>query len=125
MPHPAPQPAPEPTGLLTAELVVDGAVPVAPAISPDGRLVAYSVVANSGRGGRPHSSLWVVAADGSAAPRRLTDGTAHDADPKWSPDSDALFFTSDREEHGTAQLQRILLDVSEGTAEAEPLTRWR
>jgi dipeptidyl aminopeptidase/acylaminoacyl peptidase len=125
MPHPAPQPDPEPADLLTAELVVDRAVPVAPAISPDGRLVAYAVVARSGRGGRPHSSLWVVAADGSAAPRRLTDGTAHDAGPKWSPDSGSLFFTSDREERGTAQLQRIRLDNGEDTAKAESLTRWR
>ncbi|MFI9809440.1 S9 family peptidase [Streptomyces sp. NPDC052301] len=125
MPHPAPQPIPESIDLLTAELVVDMAVPVAPAISPDGRLVAYGVVANSGRDGRPHSSLWVAAADGSAAPRRLTDGTARDAVPKWAPDSAFLFFTSDREERGTAQLRRIRLDGSEDIAKAESLTRWR
>ncbi|MCC2274104.1 S9 family peptidase [Streptomyces sp. ET3-23] len=127
MPHRAPQPTAESTDLLTAELVVDMASPEAPAISPDGRLVAYGVVANSGRDGRPHSSLWVAAADGSAAPRRLTDGTACDAAPKWAPDSAFLFFTSDREERGTAQLQRILLDGSEDGAKAEslPLTRWR
>ena len=125
MPHPAPRPIPESTDLLTAELVVDMAAPVAPAISPDGRLVAYGVVANSGRDGRPHSSVWVAAADGSAAPRRLTDGTARDAAPKWAPDSAFLLFTSDREERGTAQLQRILLDGSEDIAKAESLTRWR
>ncbi|MFD7595176.1 S9 family peptidase [Kitasatospora sp. NPDC059812] len=125
MPQPAPRPTPESTDLLTAELVVDMAAPVAPAISPDGRLVAYGVVANSGRDGRPHSSVWVAAADGSTAPRRLTDGTARAAAPKWAPDSAFLFFTSDREERGTAQLQRILLDGSEDSAEAEPLTRWR
>ncbi|MGV4925179.1 S9 family peptidase [Streptomyces sp. BHT-5-2] len=125
MPHPAPRPIPDSTGLLTAELVVDMAAPVAPAISPDGRLVAYGVVANSGSGGRPHSSIWVAAVDGSAAPRRLTGGTARDAAPKWAPDSAFLFFTSDREERGTAQLRRILLDGSEDIAEAEALTRWR
>ncbi|MCC9308699.1 S9 family peptidase [Kitasatospora sp. RB6PN24] len=124
MPHPAPTRIPEPTELLTAELVVDVAAPVAPAISPDGRLVAYVVVANSGRDGRPHGSLWVAAADGSAAPRRLTDGTAHDAAPRWAPDSASLFFTSDREEQGAAQLQRIRPDAG-GDAEAEALTRWR
>ncbi|MCX4744991.1 S9 family peptidase [Kitasatospora sp. NBC_01287] len=128
MPHPAPQPAPGSTDLLTAELVVDAAAPVAPAISPDGRLVAYGVVATGGGDGRAHSSVLIAAADGSTAPRRLTDGTAHDAAPKWAPDSASLFFTSDREEQGTAQLQRILLDGSEGIegiAEAESLTSWR
>ncbi|MFJ2806569.1 S9 family peptidase [Kitasatospora sp. NPDC087271] len=125
MPHPAPRPAPDSTRLLTAELVVDMAAPAAPAISPDGRLVAYGVVANSGRDGRPHSSVWVAAADGSAAPRGLTDGTARAAAPKWAPDSASLFLTSDREERGTAQLRRILLDGSEDIARAEPLTRWR
>ncbi|MGH4036161.1 S9 family peptidase [Actinomycetota bacterium Odt1-20B] len=125
MPHPAPQPAPESTDLLSAEMVVDMVAPVAPAVSPDGRLVAYGVVANSGRGGRPHSAIWVAAADGDTAPRRLTDGTARDAAPKWAPDSALLLFTSDREERGTAQLQRILLDDSEDSAKAETLTRWR
>ncbi|EMF02130.1 S9 family peptidase [Streptomyces mobaraensis NBRC 13819 = DSM 40847] len=125
MPHSAPRPIPEPNGLLTAERVVDMAAPVAPAISPDGRLVAYGVVANSGRGGRPHSSIWVAAADGSAAPRMLTDGRARDAAPKWAPDSAFLFFTSDRGERGTAQLRRILPDGSEDIAKAETLTRWR
>ncbi|MDT0449487.1 TolB family protein [Streptomyces hesseae] len=105
--------------------MVDVAAAVAPAISPDGRLVAHGVVANGGRGGRPHGSVWVTAADGSTAPRRLTDGTARDLGPKWAPDSASLFFTSDREEQGTAQLQRIRLDGSEDIAKAEALTRWR
>ncbi|MGW7705708.1 TolB family protein [Streptomyces sp. NPDC054771] len=125
MPHPAPQPTPEPTDPLTAEMVVDVAAAVAPAISPDGRLVTHGVVANGGRDGRPHGSIWVTAADGSTSPRRLTDGTARDLAPKWAPDSASLFFTSDREERGTAQLQRIRLDGSEGIAKAEALTSWR
>ncbi|MDT0448297.1 TolB family protein [Streptomyces hesseae] len=125
MPRRAPQPTPGPTDPLTAELVVDVAAAVAPAISPDGRLVAHGVVANGGRGGRPHGSVWVTAADGSTSPRRLTDGTARDLGPKWAPDSASLFFTSDREEQGTAQLQRIRLDGSEDIAKAEALTRWR
>jgi len=135
MPHAAPRPVPESAGVLTAELVVDMAAPVAPAISPDGRRVAYGVVANSGEHGVPHSSVWVAEVDGSAAPRRLTDGTAHDATPRWAPDSASVFFISDCEESGTAQLQRILLDGSEGdgneddgsedVAKAESLTWWR
>ncbi|MFF0390375.1 S9 family peptidase [Kitasatospora sp. NPDC004615] len=118
MPHPAPRPTPEPSELLTAELVVDIAAAVAPAVSPDGRLVAHAVVASDGSG-----SIRVAAADGSTPPRRLTDGTARDRAPKWAPDSATLFFTSDREEQGTAQLHRIRLDGNQDTAEA--LTAWR
>jgi dipeptidyl aminopeptidase/acylaminoacyl peptidase len=127
MPDRAPRPIPQPAVPLTAETVVDVAAAVAPAISPDGRLVAYAVVANGGKDGYPHSSphgsLWVAAADGGTAPRRLTDGTARDLAPKWAPDSAALFFTSDRRERGVAQLQQILLDGSAHDAKA--LTAWR
>lgn len=125
MPHPAQQPTPGPTKALTAELVVDVAAAVAPAISPDGRLVAYGVVANGGKDGRPHGSIWVTAADGSTLPRGLTDDTARDLAPKWGPDSASLFFTSDREQQGTAQLQRIRPEDGEVVNKAEALTSWR
>lgn len=106
---------------LTAESVVDAAAPMGPVISPDGRLVAYAVVANSGRGGRPCGAIWVAAVDGSTGPRRLTDGMARELAPKWAADSGSVFFTSDREERDTAQLARI--GVNGG--EAEALTSWR
>jgi hypothetical protein len=50
---------------LTVELVVDGRVPQAAALSPNGKWVAY-VVARVGRAGdHPVSELWVAAASGS------------------------------------------------------------
>jgi Tol biopolymer transport system component len=45
--------------------------------SPDGSLVAYT----SG------TQLWVVASDGSSAPRRLATGVHGPAGFEWSPDS--------------------------------------
>jgi dipeptidyl aminopeptidase/acylaminoacyl peptidase len=104
---------------LTAELVVDGAVPSQPVISPDGRWVAYAV-APVGRGGERHlSALWLAAADGSAPPWKLTAGTAADSDPRWAPDSASVFFLSDRS--GSRQLYRVRV----GGGEAEVLTDWR
>jgi hypothetical protein len=50
------------TPVLTAELIVDGAVPRNPVISPDGRWVAYAI-APSGITEPPLSALWVVAAE--------------------------------------------------------------
>jgi dipeptidyl aminopeptidase/acylaminoacyl peptidase len=104
---------------LTAELVVDGAVPSQPVISPDGRWVAY-VVAPVGRGGeRRLCALWVAAADGSSPPWQLTAGMAADSDPRWAPDSASVFFLSDRT--GSRQLCRVRV----GGGEAKVLTDWR
>jgi dipeptidyl aminopeptidase/acylaminoacyl peptidase len=104
---------------LTAELVVDGAVPSQPVISPDGCWVAY-VVAPVGRGGeRCLCALWVAAADGSSPPWKLTAGMAADSDPRWAPDSASVFFLSDRT--GSRQLYRVRV----GGGEAEVLTDWR
>jgi len=103
---------------LTAELVVDGAVPSQPVVSPDGRWVAY-VVAPVGRGGeRLLCAIWVAAADGSSPPWKLTAGMAADSDPRWAPDSASVFFLSDRT--GSRQLYRIRV----GGGEAEVLTDW-
>src|SRR5450755_3475876 len=76
---------------LTAELIVDGAVPQHPVISPDGRWVAY-VVSTTGLRERPIGALWVAAADGSSPPRELTVGLLRDCVPRWAPDSAALFL---------------------------------
>jgi dipeptidyl aminopeptidase/acylaminoacyl peptidase len=104
---------------LAAELVVDGAVPSQPAVSPDGCWVAY-VVAPVGRGGERYlSAIWLAAADGSSPPWKLTAGTAADSDPRWAPDSASVFFVSDRT--GSRQLHRVRV----GGGEAEVLTDWR
>src|SRR6202050_3052153 len=106
------------TRVLTAELVVDGAVPKQPEISPDGRWVAY-VVAPVGRRGKPRlSAVWLAPMDASVPPARLTAGPAAAPGPRWAPDSASLFFMSDRT--GSAQLHRIRLDGGE----AEALTEW-
>src|ERR1700755_531581 len=90
---------------LTAELVVDGAVPSQPVVSPDGRWVAY-VVAPVGRGGeRDLGAIWLAAADASSPPWPLTAGAAADSDPRWAPDSASVFFLSDRT--GSRQLYRV------------------
>jgi dipeptidyl aminopeptidase/acylaminoacyl peptidase len=106
------------TPLLTAELVVDGAAPQQPAMSPDGRWVAYVTAPVGQLGERRLSAVWIAVADGSSPPRQLTAGTAADSGPRWAPDSASLFFMSDRT--GSDQLHRIRVDGGE----AESLTEW-
>jgi len=98
---------------LTAELLADAASLLDAVISPDGRLVAYTVSTADGTRDRLRA-LWVAPADGSPAPRRLAAGRALGT-PRWAPDSASLVFISGR------QLHRIGLDGGE----PEALTSWR
>src|ERR1700683_2542399 len=109
------------TPVLTAELVVDGAVPKQPEISPDGRWVAYAVAPTGRPGERRLSAVWIAAADGSLPPRQLTAGTAADSGPRWAPDSASLFFMSDRT--GSAQLHRIRLRCGRSASALSAMTR--
>ena len=74
-----------------------------PSISPDGRWVAYAVseIVDSHQN-KSQSRLWLVPTDGSGPPRQLTNGTAKDTNPKWSPDGRWILFESTRS--GTSQL---------------------
>ncbi|HUK12050.1 MAG TPA: LpqB family beta-propeller domain-containing protein [Thermoanaerobaculaceae bacterium] len=56
-----------------------------PAISPDGKTVAFSY----------HGNLWKVSADGGTA-SPLTMSDAYNTDPVWSPDGSKIAFASDR-----------------------------
>ncbi|MBF9069566.1 S9 family peptidase [Streptacidiphilus fuscans] len=85
---------------LLPELLVDGLSPGRPAVSPDGRWVAY-VVEPVTFTGELWSLLWVAPVDGSAPPRQLTDGKRLVAQPRWTADSTALVFLAD------GQLMRI------------------
>lgn len=60
-----------------------------PALSPDGRQVAFT----SDRAG--NADIWVIGVDGSGL-RRLTDHPAEDSWPTWSPDGTRIAFGSTR-----------------------------
>ncbi|SCF03185.1 WD40-like Beta Propeller Repeat [Micromonospora viridifaciens] len=60
-----------------------------PALSPDGRWVAFT----SDRAGS--ADLWIVGVDGRGL-RRLTDHPAEDTWPSWSPDGTRIAFGSTR-----------------------------
>jgi dipeptidyl aminopeptidase/acylaminoacyl peptidase len=97
-----------------------------PHLSPDGKAVAYVLSTVDQNKNRRDSAIWLVAADGSSAPRRLSaEGFSSNA-PQWNPDGKTLAFLSTRTPEAAAgethKAQIYLLPIS-GGGEALPLTK--
>lgn len=81
-----------------------------PDMSPDGRRVAFSVVDTDQEQDRLRWSIWVVPVDGSAPPRRFSEGPA-DKRPRWSSDGRWLAYISVGADEGDhAELRLAPLD---------------
>ncbi len=90
-----------------------------PRVSPDGTRVAYVVTGVDSEANEYRGAIWLAPIDGSTPPRRLTAGTARDADPRWSPDGARIAFTSKRAgagEHGGEAMQLYVIPVDGGEA---------
>jgi len=85
----------------------------APAISPDGRWVVVSVTEPSYESDKQVSDLWLVPADASAEPRRLTSTRGGEEGVTWAPDSRRLAFSAKREGDDAAQIYVLSLDGGE------------
>ena len=84
----------------------------APAPSPDGKWVVFSMVEPAYDEKDQTSDLWIVPGDGSAKPRRLTFTKGGESGVAWSPDSRQIVFSARRE--GDEVNQLYVLDVANG-----------
>jgi TolB protein len=71
----------------------------APAWSPDGRRLAVTLTRDG------NSQIYLINADGTGVPQRLTQSTAIDTEANFSPDGESILFTSDR--GGGPQIYRM------------------
>jgi len=96
--------------MLAMRRVVD------PAVSPDGKQVAFAVRDTDVDANRGRYDLWLAAIDGSSV-KPLTTHPENDEAAQWSGDGAWLYFLSSRS--GSSQVWRI----RPGGGEAEPVTR--
>lgn len=91
----------------------------APVPSPDGKWAVVSVTMPAYDAKEQTADLWIVAIDGSAAPRQLTQTKSSESGAAWSPDSTKIAFSAKRDGDEVAQL--YVLNVAAG-GEAERVT---
>jgi dipeptidyl aminopeptidase/acylaminoacyl peptidase len=80
-----------------------------PAVSPDGRTVAFVLQRVDTDINDYRSQVWLVPVDGSSPPAPFTSGEHQDANPTWSPDGRRLAFTSAR---GTDERRKATVHVA-------------
>jgi dipeptidyl aminopeptidase/acylaminoacyl peptidase len=79
-----------------------------PDVSPDGKLVAFTVAVPDVAANKSRRSVWLAATDGSFARRLTVDPAAADRGPRFSADGKWLYFLSTRAD--STQVWRLAVD---------------
>jgi dipeptidyl aminopeptidase/acylaminoacyl peptidase len=85
-----------------------------PAMSPDGKVVAFTVTTVNERENKRHQEVWVVPTAGGD-PVRYTTPNTESSNPRFSPDGKYLFFSSQRA-GGSGNTWAIRMDAPSGEA---------
>lgn len=86
----------------------------APVPSPDGKWVVFSLIEPAYDEKDQVSDLWIVPADGSAKPRRMTSTKGGESGAAWSPDGMRIAFSAKRETDEANQI--YVIDLAGGEA---------
>ncbi len=86
----------------------------APAVSPDGKWVAFTVMTVREKENKRHDEVWMVSTQGGD-PIRMTSPSLESSSPRWSPDGRLLLFSSSRPE-SKARTWGLRMDVPAGEA---------
>jgi dipeptidyl aminopeptidase/acylaminoacyl peptidase len=81
-----------------------------PALSPDGKLVAFQVRRHDLPGDESWCEIWLMNADGTSA-RQMTQGKHQDTGPRFTPDGGSILFSSNRA--GASQVYVMPIDGGE------------
>ena len=85
-------------------LVAPETLNITPAVSPNGRLLAYASAKDSARKG--NSDIFIMSLR-KAVKRQLTDHASAELSPTWAPDGRELAFTSDRTGRPQIYIMRV------------------
>jgi len=80
------------------------------AVSPDGKLIVFSLRVTDMDANKGRYDLWLVGSDGNGM-KQLTTHPANDSNPCWSPDSRTIYFLSSRS--GSSQVWKIPVNGGE------------
>jgi Tol biopolymer transport system component len=67
-----------------------------PQLSPDGKLVAFTVMTVDVSANTKPKQIWIVPVEGGQAPRQITREGSSNERPRWTPDSKSILFVSNR-----------------------------